>query len=80
MPRIPTSSPAGASVRASHNVTRPPFAVTANRRPSGLKDPRSPEALAVIERVEALIPGGGGHRAQLAERIQAFTDRRTLRY
>jgi hypothetical protein len=43
-------------------------------------DPSSPEALAVIERVEAMTPGGGGERAQLAERIGAFTDRRVLRY
>jgi DNA-binding transcriptional MerR regulator len=43
-------------------------------------DPSSPEALAVIERVEALTPGGGGDRARLAERIEAFSDRRVLRY
>jgi DNA-binding transcriptional MerR regulator len=43
-------------------------------------DPGSPEALAVIERVEALTPGGGGDRAELAERIAAFADRRVLRY
>jgi hypothetical protein len=43
-------------------------------------DPASPEALAVIERVEALTPGGGGDRAGLAERLEAFTDRRVFRY
>ncbi len=43
-------------------------------------DPGSPEALAVIERIESLTPGGGGDRAQLAERIEAFTDRRVFRY
>jgi DNA-binding transcriptional MerR regulator len=43
-------------------------------------DPASPEALRVIERIEALTPGGGGDRAELAERIEAFTDRRVLRY
>jgi DNA-binding transcriptional MerR regulator len=41
-------------------------------------DPGSPEALAVIERVEALTPGGD--RAGLAERLEAFTDRRVFRY
>jgi DNA-binding transcriptional MerR regulator len=43
-------------------------------------DPGSPEALAVVERVEALTPGGGGDRAELAERLEAFTDRRVFRY
>jgi DNA-binding transcriptional MerR regulator len=43
-------------------------------------DPGSPEALAVIERVEALTPGGGGDRAVLADRLEAFTDRRVFRY
>jgi DNA-binding transcriptional MerR regulator len=43
-------------------------------------DPGSPEALAVIERVEALTPGGGGDRAGLADRLEAFTDRRVFRY
>jgi DNA-binding transcriptional MerR regulator len=43
-------------------------------------DPSSPEALAVIKHVEAMIPGGGGNRARLAERIEAFSDRRVLRY
>ncbi len=42
--------------------------------------PDSPEALAVIERVEALIPGGGGDRLELAERLETFTDRRAFRY
>jgi DNA-binding transcriptional MerR regulator len=42
--------------------------------------PDSSEALAVIERVEALTPGGSGDRLRLAERLEAFTDRRVLRY
>jgi DNA-binding transcriptional MerR regulator len=42
--------------------------------------PDSPEALAVIERVEALTPGGGGDRLELAERLETFTDRRVYRY
>jgi DNA-binding transcriptional MerR regulator len=42
--------------------------------------PDSPEALAVIERVEALTPGGGGNRLELAERLEIFTDRRVFRY
>lgn len=43
-------------------------------------DPASAQGRAVIERIEALTPGGGGNRAQLAERIEAFTDRRVFRY
>ena len=43
-------------------------------------DPSSREALAVIEHVEAMTPGGGADRAQVAERIGAFTDRRVFRY
>jgi len=43
-------------------------------------DPSSPEALAVIESVEATTPGGGRDRAQVAERVGAFTDRRIFRY
>ncbi len=42
--------------------------------------PSSPEALAVIERVEAVTPGGGGDRAQVAERVERFSDRRVFRY
>jgi len=34
----------------------------------------------VVERVEALTPGGGTDRAQLAERLETFTDRRTFRH
>jgi hypothetical protein len=34
----------------------------------------------VIEHVEAVTASGGGDRAQLAERIGAFSDRRVLRY
>lgn len=43
-------------------------------------DPRSPEALAVIERVEALTPNDSDDRAQMAERLEAFTDARIFRY
>ena len=42
--------------------------------------PDSPEALAVIERVEALTPGGGGGRVELAERLESFTGRDVFRY
>jgi hypothetical protein len=42
--------------------------------------PASAEALAVVERVEAAMPGSGEDRAALAERIQTFTDRRVFRY
>lgn len=43
-------------------------------------DPTSAQALAVIERIEALTPSASHDRVQLAERIEAFTDRRVLRY
>jgi hypothetical protein len=42
-------------------------------------DPASKEALAVIERVEASMTDPGD-RIALAERIDAFTDRRVFRY
>lgn len=42
--------------------------------------PESPEALAVVERLEQLAPGGGEDRAAAAERIEAFSDRRAARY
>lgn len=42
--------------------------------------PDSADALAVIERVETLTPGGGGDRLKLAERLETFTDRRVFRY
>ena len=42
--------------------------------------PGSPEARAVIERVEALTPGRGGNRLEMAESLEAFTDRRVFRY
>jgi DNA-binding transcriptional MerR regulator len=42
-------------------------------------DPASKEALAVIERVEASMPDGRD-RIALADRIEAFTDRRVFRY
>ena len=41
--------------------------------------PDSPEALAVIERIEALAPNSGD-RVELAERLETFTDRRVFRY
>ena len=43
-------------------------------------DPGSAEALAVIERLEGLSPGGAEDRAKAGERIEAFTDRRVARY
>ncbi|MDQ6744526.1 MAG: MerR family transcriptional regulator [Actinomycetota bacterium] len=43
-------------------------------------DPRSPEALAVIERLEAMTPGDPEDRVKVADRIEAFTDRRVARY
>ncbi len=43
--------------------------------------PDSPEALAVVERLEATATGGAAQdRAAAAERIEAFTDRRVARY
>lgn len=42
--------------------------------------PDSPEALTVIERVEALTSDTGGDRLELAERLETFTDRRVFRY
>jgi DNA-binding transcriptional MerR regulator len=43
-------------------------------------DPRSRAALAVVERLEAMRPGEPEDRARVADRIQAFTDRRVARY
>jgi DNA-binding transcriptional MerR regulator len=43
-------------------------------------DPASPEALAVVERLEAMAPGEPEDRLTAAERIEAFTDRRVARY
>jgi DNA-binding transcriptional MerR regulator len=43
-------------------------------------DPASPEALAVVERLEAMAPGRPEDRARAADRIEAFTDRRVARY
>lgn len=43
-------------------------------------DPASPGALAVVERIEAMRPGGPEDRATVAERIEAFSDRRVARY
>jgi hypothetical protein len=42
-------------------------------------DPASPEALAVVEHLEAMRPAPED-RAAAAERIEAFTDRRVARY
>lgn len=42
--------------------------------------PDSPEALEVIERLEALTPDDGSGRLERAERLEAFTDRRVFRY
>lgn len=43
-------------------------------------DPASPEALAVVERLEALGSTPSEERSVVAERIEAFTDRRVGRY
>ncbi len=43
-------------------------------------DPASPEALAVVERLEALSPTPSEDRTDVADRINAFTDRRIGRY
>jgi len=43
-------------------------------------DPASPEALAVIERLEAISPKPPEDRTRVADRIEAFTDRRVGRY
>ncbi|WP_018637587.1 MerR family transcriptional regulator [Parafrankia elaeagni] len=43
-------------------------------------DPASPEALAVVERLEALGPAPAEDRTCVADRIEAFTDRRVGRY
>ncbi len=43
-------------------------------------DPASPEALAIVERIEAAGTGEPKDRLAAAERIEAFTDRRIARY
>ncbi|MGI9147486.1 MAG: MerR family transcriptional regulator [Chloroflexota bacterium] len=43
-------------------------------------DPRSAQALAVVERLEAMTPGEPENRATVADRIEAFTDRRVAHY
>ena len=43
-------------------------------------DPASPEALEVVERLEAMTTMGPEDRVRVAERIEAFTDRRVGRY
>jgi DNA-binding transcriptional MerR regulator len=42
--------------------------------------PDSAQALAVVERLEAVAPGTPPDRAEASERIAAFTDRRVARY
>jgi hypothetical protein len=42
--------------------------------------PPAPDALAVIERLEAMTPGEPDDRKTAAERIEAFNDRRVARY
>ena len=42
--------------------------------------PPSPEALEVVERLEAMTTMGPEDRVRVAERIEAFTDRRVGRY
>lgn len=43
-------------------------------------DPHSSDALTVLERLEAMTPGDPEDRAKVADRIEAFTDRRVARY
>jgi DNA-binding transcriptional MerR regulator len=43
-------------------------------------DPTSPDALAIVERIESETPGQRDDRATVAERIEAFSDRRVARY
>lgn len=44
-------------------------------------DPASPEALAVVERIEAITPGDPPEdRAAVAERLDVFSDRRVAHY
>lgn len=43
-------------------------------------DPESAEALAIVERLEAISPSPAENRVSVAERIEAFTDRRVGRY
>ena len=43
-------------------------------------DPASPDALRIVERLEALVPGAREPRAVVADRIEAFTDRSVGRY
>ena len=43
-------------------------------------DPGSPEALTVVERLEGMAAGKPEDRAQAADRIEAFSDRRVARY
>ena len=43
-------------------------------------DPTSPAGLAVLEAIEAMTANGVQDRRRVAERIEAFTDRRVFRY
>jgi DNA-binding transcriptional MerR regulator len=43
-------------------------------------DPAAPDALAIVERIESETPGLREDRTTVAERIEAFSDRRVARY
>jgi DNA-binding transcriptional MerR regulator len=43
-------------------------------------DPASADGLVIVERIEAQTPGDPEERRSLAERIEAFSDRRVARY
>jgi DNA-binding transcriptional MerR regulator len=43
-------------------------------------DPASADGLVIVERIEAQTPGARAERFALAERIEAFSDRRVARY
>jgi DNA-binding transcriptional MerR regulator len=43
-------------------------------------DPASPDARVIVERIEAQTPGDPEDRRTVAERIEAFSDRRVARY
>jgi DNA-binding transcriptional MerR regulator len=71
--RIEAAEPAGARLSVDALSEQAGAAVRA-----GI-DPASREALAVIERVEASVPDAED-RLALADRIEAFSDRRVFRY
>lgn len=66
------TSPSSGSARRLASMRAPPFVA--------VWPPDSPEALTVIERLEALAPGVPEDRETVAERVEAFTDRRVARY